>query len=169
MGFGGSSFGGGPEAPAAAVGAVASPASLLYKFLLDAGFLPSVPENGIQTGEWSSFIGYMPETPDSAVCFYDTQGMMDGRIMRTGEKIVHPGVMIRFRSRSYGGAWDKATLARDALDALSWASVDFQDETWLIQCVSRTSDVVSMGLDPADDRRRHNFTINAIMTLRKDV
>lgn len=89
--------------------------------------------------------------------------------MRTGEKIEKPGIQIRFRSGNYPAAYDKASSVANALDQLpSGTMVQMvPDETWSIQNISRTSGILTTGIEEEGDRKRHNLTINAIITMRK--
>jgi hypothetical protein len=145
---------------------MSSPAQVIRRLLIQLNLAPSN-----QTGDWAPFVAFLPDVPDTALCVYDTAGTQDGRLMRSGEKIEHPGIQIRFRSSNYPVAWQKAKDVADAIDALpvgTTVTMVPATETWRIQNVSRTGAILTAGIEEVGDRKRHNFTINAILTMRKE-
>lgn len=145
---------------------MSSPAQVIRRLLIQ---LTLAPDS--QTAAWAPFTAFLPDEPDTALAVYDTAGTHNGRIMRTGEKIEHPGVQIRFRSSNYPVAWEKAKAVADALDALPTGTVVAMvptSETWRLQNVSRTGAILTSGIEVEGDRKRHNLTINAILTMRKE-
>jgi hypothetical protein len=145
---------------------MSSPAQVIRRLLIQ---LALAPDN--QTAQWAPFTAFLPDEPDTAMAVYDTAGTTNGRIMRTGEKIEHPGVQIRFRSSNYPVAWEKAKAVRDALDALPVGTVVAMvptSEKWILQNVSRTGAILNAGIEEQGDRKRFNLTINAILTMRKE-
>jgi hypothetical protein len=142
---------------------MSSPAQVIRKLLIDLELVPSV-----QTSSWFPFISSLPDSPDTAIALFDQAGTSNGRLMRTGERIEHPGVQILVRDASYPNAWTKAKAVTDALDAVSRGTVVEmgEEEEWKIQNISRTSNILSLGLDQVGDRKRHNLSINASVTMR---
>lgn len=137
---------------------MSSPADIIYALLEDL----DVP----QSGTWQMFVGFLPDFPDNAICIYDAEGTMDGRIMSSGERIIHPGVQIMVRSLGYREGWDKAEAIALLLDEQQKVSVAVEsDGTYILDCVSRTSPVVSVGMEQINDRRRNGFTINMTITV----
>ena len=135
-----------------------SPAEIIYQLLLDLDL----------TEPGSSFIGFFPDDPDSAVCVYDAVSKPDGRLMRTGERIEHPGVQIQVRGLAYEEVWAKANTIALALDALRKVSVVPSSEgSYIVDNVSRTGGVLSIGVDAVQGRRRHYFVINANITVNE--
>lgn len=145
---------------------MSSPAQVIRRLLIQ---LTLAPDS--LTAVWAPFTAFLPDAPDTAMVVYDTAGTQDGRIMRTGEKIEHPGIQIRFRSSNYPAAWEKAKAVADALDALPVGTIVAMvptSETWRVQNVSRTGAILTAGIEEEGDRKRHNLTINAILTMRKE-
>jgi len=142
-----------------------SPAYIVRALLVSAGLA-----SNSKTEDWSSFTGFFPEEPDSAICTYDTPGIHDGNIMASGEAVIHPGVQIQVRSSDYSAVRDRADSIAKALDAVNSSSVAMADpsESWTILAVSRQGDLLNMGMEPDDDRRRHYFAVNVTLTLRKE-
>lgn len=140
------------------------PARIIRKLLIDLGLAVNS-----STAEWSTFVSFLPDTPDTAIVVYDTAGVQQGRIMRTGEKVEKPGIQIRFRSSDYPKAWGKARAVADALDVAGGSTVVLTgpNETVFIQNISRTSNILTTGIEEEGDRKRHNLTLNAIITMRK--
>jgi len=119
-----------------------------------------------QAGTWPVFVSFLPGTPDNALGIYDTAGKMNGRIMRTGEKIVHPGVQVVVRGSSYIDVIKKVTDIALALDAQCRTIVVMDSaNSYILHNVSRSGDVIPLGVEQEGDRRRHLFTINAVVTM----
>lgn len=138
-----------------------SPAQIVRQLLQDASLID-------ESASWESFVSFFPERPHEALCFYDTTGIDDGRMMRSGERIEHDGVQIRLRGRTYNSAWVRATAICRYLDAQANVVVDMDsDDSYLIYNMSRTSTLQHLGVDPDDDARRHQFSINLAVSLYK--
>lgn len=140
---------------------MSSPAQVIRQFLLGQAILT-------ESDTWPAYVMHLPNTPDEVACLYDTSGVFDGRIMETGEKIVHPGVMILVRGKEYADVYDKVHEITDALDAILRNEVVLStDYAYLLQSVSRTSPPMALGVEETGDRRRHRITINMTVTLRE--
>jgi hypothetical protein len=118
-------------------------------------------------GDWGLFMAFLPDDPDNAICVYDTAGIMDGRMMRTGERIEHPGIQIRVRGPVYKDTWEKANLIALALDTVQKNVVTTEEEDYIIHNVSRTGAIIPVGVEDAGRIRRHHFTMNMILTLQR--
>jgi len=139
-----------------------SPADIIAHLLVNLGLCTL-------EDEWPISVAILPDTPDEAVCAYDTGGRMDGRILRTGEQIVHPGIQIRVRGKDYLASYAKIRAIALLLDLQNDILVAFSDEeVYVIQNVSRTGDILPLGIEDIDGRRCHNFTMNAVLTLREE-
>lgn len=137
-----------------------SPAEIIRKLLLDLG-------HGLVDGNWSTFVGYLPDQPANAICVYDTTGRKDGRFMATGEQLMHSGIQVMVRGKTYPDVWSKMNTIAEALDAQINTIVEFDtaENNYKIQNISRTGTPHSLGLVEEGSRRYHVFTINAITTL----
>jgi hypothetical protein len=117
------------------------------------------------TKNWFCTISYLPDgqgVRDSIVAITDTEGSKDGRIIRTGEVIIHPGFQIRVRCTDYDLGYSKILAIGKFLDSLVNRTVSIlsgeKTETLIIVSVSRQSGVMPMGLEPAG--RRFHFSLN---------
>jgi len=116
--------------------------------------------------DWSCFYSLFPDTPDSAICVFDTAALPDGRLMKTGERIEHPGIMVEVRAIVYEDAYTKAQAVAAALDSQIRSSVVLEGEgTYLLHNVSRSGSIIHLGIEEEGERRRHSFTINATITI----
>lgn len=142
-----------------------SPAEIVYQLLLDLGVVE-------ESASWPLFVTFLPDPPDTdpeAVCVYDTAGAQDGRLMATGERIDHPGFQIRVRGRQYASTWRKADAIAKALDGVQRVSVAFSSgQSYTVHNVSRTGQVLSLGMDDQDTHRCYHFTINGVLTVTED-
>ncbi len=139
-----------------------SPADVIYQVLLDLNLISN-------SGKWQGYVSFLPDTPDDAVCVYDTAGRMDGRLMATGEQIIHPGIQIRVRGLSYAEVWEKTNELARELDSMGRVLVALSSsEAYTLLNVSRTGDIIPVGIEEENGRRRHHFTVNAVVTLVKE-
>lgn len=135
-----------------------TPADLLYTMLIGQSVL----------GDYPAFVSFLPDQPDKAVCIYDTPGTNDGRLMTTGERIEHPGVQIFVRSLEYLEGHQKAQSLATLLDGLKNISIAVSpDETYSLRNVTRSGTINWIGIEIVNDKRRHQFTINAVLTLTR--
>jgi len=140
---------------------MSSPADVIRQLLIDLSL------GGRLDGSWPVFVSFLPGTPDSALCVYDTSGRPDGRIMVTGEKVIHPGIQIMVRGFVYPDARAKAESIAVALDAQQRSEVVMEsDASYILHNVSRTGDIIPLGMEQEGDRRRHLFSINAVVTIK---
>lgn len=137
-----------------------SPADILRGALVGAskGNMPSA------SGDWPIFVGHMPEEIDQAIGIFDTTGNKDGRVMKTGETIIHPGYQIRIRTIDYPDAYSKIHEIQKFLDTIANKVVSLGGDSYIINATSLKSGPFSLGQEP-DSRRRENFTVNGTMTI----
>lgn len=136
-------------------------ADIIRRVIIDAGL-------GADSGEtWPVFTGFLPDEVDAAIAVYDTSGIKDGRVMTTGEQITHPGVQVRVRGPVYPEVFKKAQDIAAELDNTFGISIDMSADSYRISSISRTGDILPMGVEMEGDRRRFNFTINAVLTITK--
>lgn len=116
---------------------------------------------------WPCYATDEPDSPDSVITVYDTQGRDDGRSMIDGERYEHHGFQIRVRAPTHRIGQLKAQQIKVVLDqAVVHRTVTFNDQngtsrSYDVPCVSRTSDVIPLGKDTPSTKRRL-FTINAV-------
>ena len=140
-----------------------SPANIIWQFLLDEGL-------GMSTHvAWRAYVGFFPTDPNEAICVFDMPGRKDGRIMRTGEQIIHPGIQIQVRGMEYLRTFQKAKTIALRLDRVQKESVATESDVfYTLHNVSRTGDIMHMGVETVGALRRHVFAINAVLTLNSD-
>lgn len=140
-----------------------SPADVIRQMLVDLGFANDGPGAG-----WHAYTGFFPNDPVSAFCVYDLQGRKDGRLMKTGEQINHPGIQIMFRGKDYLTTRDHTDAVALALDAQRKTTVAVESTgVYIVHNVSRTGDIMSLGMEAEGDSRRFLFTINAVLTIEE--
>lgn len=146
-----------------------SPAEILRALLiqLELGVDPET-----STEDWPVFVMAIPDTEaicDSALSVSDTAGILDGRLM-TGRTIDHPGWQIRARSIRYTDGHRRLSKIANRLDYVRLDEVTLTDgttdTTYQIANVSRKGNVIPLGQDPNDSKRRNAFTLNGILTVK---
>lgn len=142
-----------------------SPAGMIAQFFVNKG-LASAPQ---LSQAWPVFISFMPaanppNVPVNCIAIYDTTGIMDGRYQDDGTQIQHPGIQIRVRSRYFPDGYNRSVSLQDEMDAAINYVLDVGENNFLIQNISRRTNIVPLGNEP--DTNFELFTINAICTIR---
>lgn len=115
---------------------------------------------------WPIHASSEPDLPDNMLTIYDTTGITEGRIQRTGETVEHRGVTIQIRGTDYRTAWSKSNAVRVALDeSISVSSVSIGGYNYTVHAVTIKSGPLALGKEPTTNR--FLFTINAVMSLRQ--
>jgi hypothetical protein len=145
---------------------VKHPAShILRQLLIDATIL-EVTE-GSPVKDWACYLGFLPDgapAPDNAACSYDTPGLLDGRLMKTGENIIHHGVQIKVRSKTYISGWRKIYDVAQKFETVKHATVVLEGTSYNVQAVSQVGSILSLGVDEGT-KRRDLFTLNVAVSL----
>lgn len=141
-----------------------SPAEILRAALVMPGGVGVLPSTAIATEDWQTYVGHLQDTPDAAMCVYDTAGVIDGRIQRTGETVRRPGWQIRVRGRTYTDAYTQARAVCNYLDTIRRKQVAIEGTAYKIMSVGQTGDILSLGQEEGN-KRRVTFTINGTVTL----
>ncbi len=143
----------------------ASPASILAYYIINTLAKMTDPSDA---ANWPIYVSHLPDgsgIKTNAGAIYDTVGTRDLRSMNGGVS-EHPGIQIRIRSDVYETGYVKIEDIANTLDEVVNASVEIGALEYEIQNVSRTSPIVSLGVEPGTKRRFH-FTINFILTIRE--
>jgi hypothetical protein len=124
------------------------------------------------TSVWPIYVSFLPDLPDNALVVYDTTGVLQGRAMGSGEVITKPGIQVRVRASNHPTGYAKAQAVTEVLDAIRKERVVIASGvfagTYVVENVARTADILPMGVEGEGTERRHNFTINALLTARKE-
>ncbi len=141
-----------------------SPADVLRWALVQQGVVTDPTLGTLQT--WPAYVASEPSAPDDVVTLYDTAGVLHGREHVSGETQEHHGVQVRVRSADHPSGWAKARAVAQVLDTgLYQSTVTIGPDTYLLHAVTRTTDVIALGVN-VPDTRRDLFTINALISLR---
>lgn len=139
-----------------------SPADVV-RYLLIAQGLGTLPSAG---AGWPVFASAEPDSPDSVITVYDTEGRLDAHEMVGGVGCEHHGVNIRVRDARQETAFAKARTIAVALDEDVYdGSVTISTSVYLVHAVTRTGGVLPVGREPETDRSV--FTLNAVADLRQ--
>lgn len=140
-----------------------SPADIARRVLIREGVgvdPPSTP--------WPIYASAEPDTPDSVITLYDTEGVSHGRAMPTGELFTHYGIQVKVRAARHEDGWLKADEIRNTMaEVVSLETVTIGSSTYTIQSFNRIGPVLSLGAD-VPPSRRVAFTINARIVVRKN-
>lgn len=145
-----------------------SAANVIRHYLVGAGY--GVLRTTTPSGLWPIFTSRLPDSIDRAIMISNQSGLMDGRNLRTGQTITHPGLQVLIRDMSEEDGYDKAFAIATALDALKRETVVVNASTYIIQAVTRKGDIIPLGSGTQDtelERKRFVHTLNAIATIRR--
>ena len=156
------------EAGGTGTGGIISPPSyILAQLLVDLGM--GVAATGDNT-PWQVQCVMEPLDPDQVITVYDVEAVQNGRIMFTGETVEHRGCQIRVRGAKYhvlspNDGYARARIMAETLDQRVRRKTTTVDGIqYLVHSVDRKSDVIYMGEDTPNSRRKV-FTINVTITV----
>lgn len=140
-----------------------SPAKVLSKWLIDTGF--AIAYNSNLSG-WKVFLNSKPSEPAQLITIYNTAGYLDGRVMPTGEKLVHEGVQIVTRATDPEVASKKLRDIRIALDEDLYREVVAIDSSqYRVQSFSMSSPPAAMGFE--ENNRGALYVMNGLLTIEE--
>lgn len=143
----------------------ASPASIMVAYVIEKLGKMTDPSD---KNDWPLYVSHLPDGKNVKTdcgAIYDTSGVNEPRAM-TGEVSRHPGIQLRIRSRDYETGYAKIEDIASALDEVINNTITIGTSEFEIQNVSRTSPIVSLGVEPGT-RRRRSFTVNYLLTMKK--
>jgi hypothetical protein len=141
------------------------PGKIIQQLLIDLGHGTVLSAAGATTGSWPVYYGTLPDSPDNAVCVFDTEPMQHGRDMVKRERCEHPGFQVLVRCDSIVDGYAKAQDIAIALDQdVYQRDVVLEGDTYSVQAITRTSGVLVVGLEIGSTRRRL-YTVNATASL----
>lgn len=139
------------------------PAFVIMQYLIDQG-LGTARSAG---GSWPIHYGDEPDTPDNCITVYDSEGRTQGRAMTSGEVQELNGIQVRVRcapTQIVEGYKKCHNIVRNFDSSVNRTYVPIGSDTYLIQAISRTSDVISLGTESPSSRRRI-YTATALVSM----
>jgi len=143
-----------------------SPAYILATFMIE-NEIGSVT-NPSSNLDWPLFISREPKKPANCITIFDTIPVKQFRYMSTGKVFENYGLQLRIRCNNYVDGWTKLEQINSTLDTLKNELVVVDLNEYIIQNVTRTSGVVSLGAD-VDSPELRIYTSNLIMTMKKQI
>lgn len=143
------------------------PSAVIREYIADTLSLMTNPSDGLS---WPMYIAVLPESDNSEIdagAVFDTPGVGDGRISRTGEFIKHDGIQIMVRSNVYETGYNKIENIAKGIDEASYETVLRNDNEYTLLSATRTSPSLYLGHE-AGTSRYHLFSVNFIVTIRKE-
>jgi hypothetical protein len=144
-----------------------SPAMVMQQAIINAslGTLPTVPQ--AQTTPWPVYCSLEPDAPDNVVTVYDQAGQDDGREMIIGDRVIHYGIMVKFRAVDHPTGFPVAQAMADWIDRrINQMLVATNAATYVIWNMSRKTDVVMLGRD-VPRTQRSLFSISATAAISR--
>ena len=144
-----------------------TPASIIAYYIINTLAKMSGPSDGLTWPLYDSNLPDGPQVETDAGAIYDTSGVLDNRYM-SGEVSQHFGFQLRIRSRDKNVGYTKIEDVSSALDDVKLATFSIGSLDYSIQNISRSSTIVSLGVEPGTKRRFH-FTVNYLLTIRETI
>ena len=120
-------------------------------------------------GSWPLFISHLPDSPDEAAVIKDSPGILDGRLMDSGEVIQHFGLQIRLRSNDSEEGWKKIEALALELDGTAANTLVIKNETtYSIQNLSRSTPIIPLDRE-VDKKRRVQYLVNYLLSITEEV
>ena len=143
-----------------------SPADIVANLLVAMGLgVANNPSLAVQV-DWSVYTSGEPESPDSVITVYDTQGRLDG--VTTPDRMMneHVGIQIRVRSQDHPTGWKKINAIAVALiNQVDQAVVQGPSgDEYIVYSILQTGAINTLGKEAGKSRRRL-FTYNAICAI----
>jgi len=142
---------------------MSTPAFILREALLGLELVNSPEHSDLG---WPAYPRDLPDSPDNAVQLKTSTPFLEGKLMRGGILIKHPGVQLTIRGIDENTAHDKGEELEKALsESIKNLDVEADDKTYRINNVHIATGLTYIGEER--DTRRHLFTINVRLTLRE--
>lgn len=148
-----------------------SPADIMRFYMVQLGVC-TLP---IDEEDWPGVVNTTNEASKNMILFSDTPARIDGRYMRTGEKIIHPGVQILIRSDKQPDAWQRASLIYKINNSVRNQLITIDSSTYRLRNLSQRGGIVSLSneelfrsvdrQEKEQKRNRFMFAINLFMTI----
>jgi hypothetical protein len=108
---------------------------------------------------WPVYVSSEPNLPDNLITVYDSAGILQGRIHRTGQVVEQYGTQIQIRGTDYTTLWPKVNSIKVALEeSVSKNIVDIVSNEYIVYAMNRQSGPIFLGAEPGTNRLL--FTIN---------
>lgn len=136
---------------------------VLLKYLRDVRLVDRDLDDS-RAHEWPAVALHTPDKPDQLVSILSSMPKIEGRLQKTGSRIIKPGVQVLVRSFDPRKGFNKAEQIRKHLDEeLYGAVVEMERNNYALQSAVLNGGVLSLGEEP--QTRRHLFTVNCFLTL----
>lgn len=143
-----------------------SPADIVRRLFVSLS-LGTLPSSSQAEGDWPIHAALEPDSPDSVITIYDTEGVTQGRIQIDGEIQEQHGIQVRIRARSHQAGYPKANDIVQAMDKTIYRNtVTIGSDTYLVHSVTRTGGILSLGKQ-VPLNKLNLFTINALVSVRQ--
>ena len=150
----------------AAIALEISPALILSEYIINTLGLMTNPT---ASGLWPLYTSYLPDSDDvesNAGAIIGKEGFLDGRLMKTGEVINHPGLQLKIRSLTNEIGYVKIESIGLGLDQVAGNNIIIDGSTFEILNIKKVTDIISLGLEEGTNRK-YISTIDFLMTLKK--
>lgn len=152
-----------------------SPADIIRYYIASTSVC-SLPQSNLP---WPGFTNYLPNTVNDAILFTDTNGPKDGRYMRTGKVIEHPGLQVLVRGTDQLTAWQRIEIISKIFEATVRQTVTIGSSQYLLLAVHRRGSIIPLSTEEhykALERqtkeiklRNFMFVLNTICSIEADI
>jgi hypothetical protein len=136
-----------------------SAADVIAAYLFTTGV---VSQPGSVSRPWPLFVNSMPEQPNEAIAIYDNLGDLDGKDMRTGRTLIHPGFLFRIRTNDNRRGERKGGELIVTMDGIYRNVVVVESISYLLQAAKMTTPTIPIGAEEGGSRLL--YTVNGTIT-----
>lgn len=135
-----------------------SPADIIRELLIDL----SMGTDPVPINTWPVYEGTLPDTPDNAICVYNTEGRQFGKSQIDGEVFEHYGIQVLVRSMVETTGFVKAQAVKDAFNkSVKRTSVTIGSSIYLVHGVHTQGNVRRAGREG----NRYMHAVSAITSI----
>ncbi len=120
-----------------------SPADILRYYVISQN-LATLPDT---SGLWPGYANFLPDEGYNAILFTDTTARNDGRDIRSGQVINHPGVQMLFRGKTQPLAYNKGKEVQDLIDTIYRQIVTIDSTDYKIDSVTRNGTLIPLSME----------------------
>lgn len=113
--------------------------------------------------DWPIYVDYSAPEGNQSIVVYNTTATSDGRLLRTGTSIRHPGIQIAVRHQYDRLCFAKADALYRALAALNNVSAAVEGVVYVISNAAEIRSPVYVGEEIG--KNRTIYTVNAVLTI----
>ena len=117
--------------------------------------------------DWPVYESKMPDSPDNAICIYNSEGFLGGRSQPDGQTQEKYGIQIKVRSKLLDGYVKLKHIGSTFDQQLVPMSVIIDTDEYTITSMKRMSSIIPLGMDATS--RRSTWVLNFLASITRTI